>query len=356
MSEDREVIGIRVDANDTVGMGHIMRCITIAKQLKQRDNRIVFFAADEYVRELLEGAGMEWICLHTQWNHMEEEILLLREKLKKAGCGKLLVDSYQVGAKYFDKLRDLCKLIYIDDCFEEIYPVDLLINYNAYWVRFPYKETYRKKTKLLLGTSYVPLREEFQKRGDAEENTLRVMDRRKEMQHVLLSSGGADVYNVLAGILAKAVKDDELAHIVFHTIVGRFNNHGEQLERLAESYSNIRLHREVNNMAELMKQCKAAVSAAGTVLFELSAMQVPAVFFVCADNQEYDSEFFAREERMLFAGDIRTDRQGCIDEICSGLKRILRDGDMRRRMKEALHKVTDGRGAERIAEAIRKLC
>lgn len=345
--ETKQVVGIRADANETVAMGHIMRCITIAKMLKQKGCRVFFFTADEYACGLLEQAGMESVCLHGEWNHMEKEIPLLREAVKKTGCRKLLVDSYQADAEYFDRLRDLCRLIYIDDCFEGVYPVDLLVNYNAYHVRFPYKETYRGKTKLLLGTSYVPLREEFRRReaDDGKEGT----------PHVLLSSGGGDAYQALTGILTKAVEDEELRQVIFDTVVGNFNGNTEELERLEENYPNIRLHRKVEHMAGLMAPCSAAVSAAGTMLFELSAMGIPSVFFVSADNQQYDREFFAVEERMLFAGDIRTQRQECLERICGGLKRILKDADLRQRMKTALQKVTDGRGAERIAEAVLEL-
>ena len=95
--------------------------------------------------------------------------------------------------------------------------------------------------------------------------------------------------------------------------------------------------------------------AAGTVLFELCAMQIPTVFFVCADNQMYDSEFFAQEERMLFAGDIRENREECLGRIGGNLKRLLQDKSLRKRMKEALSQVTDGQGAARIAEEIWKL-
>ncbi len=91
------------------------------------------------------------------------------------------------------------------------------------------------------------------------------------------------------------------------------------------------------------------------MLFELSAMGVPAVFFVSADNQQYDSEFFAKEERMLFAGDIRTNREKCIGEICRGIKKILLDEELQKRMKAALQKVTDGKGAQRIAQAVAEL-
>lgn len=88
------------------------------------------------------------------------------------------------------------------------------------------------------------------------------------------------------------------------------------------------------------------------MLFELSAMGVPTVFFQSADNQRYDREFFEAKERMLFAGDITHDREACIEAVCEGLKRLLTDGALRERMKERLAEVTDGHGAERIAEEI----
>jgi len=159
--EEPELIAIRADANDLVATGHIMRCITIAGQLKAQGKRVLFFTADEYPAAMLTRAGMEHRCLHTAFNRMHEEVPFLRQALMELNCRKLLVDSYQVDQKYFDSLKDLCKIIYIDDCFEAVYPVDMIINYNAYHMRFPYREAYEGKAKLLLGTAYVPLREEF---------------------------------------------------------------------------------------------------------------------------------------------------------------------------------------------------
>lgn len=353
-----QTIGIRVDANDTVATGHVMRCITIAKQIISAGCRVVFFTADEYAGELLEKAGMKYVCLHTNWNRMEEETALLRKELVKANCRKLLVDSYQVTEKYFHALSDLCKLIYMDDCFETVYPVEMVINYNAYHVRFPYKDAYADKVKLLLGTAYVPLREEFGNTETAADDLARCDDssaKDMENSHILLSSGGGDLFNALSGILLEAMRDETFRDKTFDVVVGGFNRNTEELERLAKEHSNICLHYRVEHMAELMGQCTAAVSAAGTMLFELSAMQIPTVFFVSADNQQYDHEFFAAEERMLYAGDIRETRDKCLHEICSRLKLILEDEPMRNRMKRKLYKVTDGNGAKRIAEEIIQL-
>ena len=344
--EEQTVIGIRADANDTVATGHIMRCITIAGQLRKKGCRVLFFTADEGAQKLLSEAGMEQVCLHTKWNQMEKEIPRLKRMLSLAGIRTLLVDSYQVTPSYFEGLRDVAQLIWIDDCFDVVCPVDVLINYNAYHVKFPYKETYGEKTKLLLGPAYVPLREEFGRET--------LSDSRSEdgTFSVLLSSGGGDAQDALLGILQRVVETAGLEKVVFRTVVGGSHPRERELVSFAEEHPNVKLYQPCRDMAGLMAECDGAVSAAGTMLFELSAMQVPTVFFVTADNQRYDKDFFAEQERMLFAGDIRQDRKACIDAVCDGIRRLITDVSLRERMKEKLSEVTDGRGAERIAEEI----
>lgn len=344
--EKQPVIGIRADANETVATGHVMRCMTIAEQIKKLGGQVLFITADEQAENMLSRAGLEHVCLHTQWNRMEEELPVLREVLQLAGIKTLLVDSYQMTPAYLEALRGYVKLACIDDCFEQVFPADMLINYNAYHIRFPYEETYGGRTKLLLGTDYVPLREEF---GVAQ-----VRDAQDEEKafSVLLSSGGGDAQNAILGVLQRAVQIEELQSVIFHVAVGAYHPQGDAIEAFAKIHEKVKVYRPCLDMAGLMADCDAAVSAAGTMLFELSAMRVPTVFFQSADNQRYDREFFEAEERMLFAGDIVQDRDACIEAICEGLKRLKSDDGLRQRMKDSLARVTDGNGAERIAAEI----
>lgn len=365
--EKQRVVGIRADANDIVATGHIMRCITIAEALRRMGFRTVFFTADEGAHAMLSWAGMEQICLHTEWNRVEEEVPKLRELLVRENVGVLLVDSYQVTPAYFEALRDLVKLAYLDDCFEAVYPVNLLINYNAYHTRFPYRAVYGSRSRLLLGTAYVPLREEF---AWAADETLReefAQKAEKKLQRegnrqrggngfsVLLASGGGDREDALMGILERALQRPFLQDVVFHVVAGAYHPRGEELGAFAEAHANVRVYRPCLDVAGLMRECDAAASAAGTMLFELSAVQIPTVFFQTADNQRYDREFFGREGRMIDAGDIRRDKEACLSAVCDGLERLLQDENLRIRMKEKLSLVTDGRGAGRIAEEIAEL-
>lgn len=172
---------------------------------------------------------------------------------------------------------------------------------------------------------------------------------------MLLSSGGGDAQNAVLGILQRAAQTEELKEIIFHAVVGVYHPQGDAIEEFAKTHDNVKVHRPCKDMAGLMADCDAAVSAAGTMLFELSAMRVPTVFFQSADNQRYDREFFEAEGRMLFAGDIGQDREGCIETVCESIKRLASDVSLRERMKEKLAQVTDGHGAERIAGEIMKL-
>lgn len=353
--ENQPVIGIRVDANKEIAMGHVMRCITIAKQLIKRGCRVLFLTADEWARETISEAGMDQICLHTRWDWMEEELPRLRQILTMAGIKTLLVDSYQATKAYFEGLNDLVRIVRIDDCFDPVCPVDVLINYNAYYVRFPYEETYADKTRLLLGTDYVPLREEFV-RGDSVKAAGEGEENEREFS-VLLASGGGDTQDALMGLLQKVVEDKAFENVTFYVIVGELHPRGDEIELFSMEYEHprIKVYRPCKDVAGLMAKCDAAVSAAGTMLFELSAMGVPTVFFRTADNQRFDREFFGEEERMLYAGDIRQDREGCFSAVCENLKKLMADPALRERMREALFKVTDGHGAERVAEEIAKL-
>ncbi len=351
------MIGIRADANAVVATGHIMRCITIAKQLIKQKEDVVFLIADEYPIPMLTEAGMPYICLNSNWENLEEELTKMKDLIHQKKLKKLLVDSYFADAAYLKELTKSCKVIYIDDNFEDIYPVDMIINYNGFCTQFPYEKSYSPNTRLLLGPQFVPLREQF----DNQKNSF--IDEKKEELQVLLSSGGGDYMEAMYGVLKKACEDTKFQNLTFHVILGSFCESKEKLKAFVEEQEKnpttpkIILHESVSDMAKLMAECDLAISAAGTMLYELCAVQVPTIFFMAADNQKYDSDFFMKPgdngvPPMLYAGDIRSDRDVCLTKICTLLKDLIHNTDIRNDMRDALGTITDGKGANRIADEI----
>lgn len=339
------MIGIRADANEIVATGHIMRCITIAKQLKKMGQEILFFISDEYPIEMLEEENMEYVCLQSNWNDLLRELSILKIEIKKRSVSTLLVDSYQANSEYLSQLSTLCKVAYIDDEYRDIYPVNMIINYNGYALQFPYEISYGKDTRLLLGPSYVPLNEQFTKKY------LKANRHNK----VLLSSGGGDRYEAMLGILKEAEKLDIFKCYEFQVVVGRFYESEEVLEKFAAEHNNVHIQKNVKNMAQLMNECDFAISAAGTMLYELCATQTPTIFFVTADNQQYDKDFFEKERAMIFAGDLRKNRDEVLEKICEEWSNLTQNNELQYLMKRKLASVTDGNGAARIAQNLIEL-
>ena len=86
-------IAIRVDANEIVATGHIMRCRTIAGSLAQMGCTVVFVSADYNIAPYIENE-YEYYVLESNWRKMEQEVVVLLDFLNAEGISKLLVDSY----------------------------------------------------------------------------------------------------------------------------------------------------------------------------------------------------------------------------------------------------------------------
>ena len=161
------MIGIRADANREIGLGHVMRCLSIADALRAEGQQVCFILADNNAEELLKGRGQEYHILNSAYNRMEEELEDLQKFLKEKKIGLFLIDSYQVTENYLARLKSMVKTIYMDDIPKFAYPVDGIINYNIYGGDMPYQELTltrngQKEPKLWLGPAYAPLREQFQ--------------------------------------------------------------------------------------------------------------------------------------------------------------------------------------------------
>lgn len=352
------MVFIRADANEKIATGHIVRCITIAKELLKQKINVVFLVSDDASTILLEQNGCKYIVLHTMWNYLDTEIEVARvtriledSKIKQNRLPVLLVDSYYVDREYFLKLKGYAKLVMIDDLCKEIYDADVVMNFNLSSNLFDYDEKYRgKDTKLLLGTRYVPLREEFQEIPENKKTDDRALAGEEGKLNVMLICGGGDPLNFLHDFLMNAICDVDFGNYVYHVVVGAYNPYIREIDELGEKYSGLNIYHNVTNMAELMGKCDVAVSAAGTVLYECCAMALPTIFFCAAENQEDEIKPFSADGLMLYAGNARINRKKTIENALAQLNMLYKSEELRGEMSNKGKKVTDGKGAIRIAE------
>lgn len=339
---------IRADANPNIGMGHVMRCLSIADALRDSKQDVIFILADKTVEPLIKTKGYEAFILNSDYKDMASELPSWPKQKPYA----IIVDSYFVTSSYLTSLkqRTEAKIIYIDDLASFPYPVDVLIAYSVYATSATYSSLYgeAKVPVLLLGLSYAPLRKMFQNAPHREQP--------EHVRNILISTGGADFLHITKRFLLASLPPD----FTYHLLIGSLNTDRDEIERLATPKSNVVLHENVSDMRSLIEGCDIAISAAGSTLYEICACGVPLITYVVADNQLPGAEAFNNLGLGINVGDIRD----CISGSSVGVKMILEavtwlsnDYKLRSEMGRKQQSLIDGHGAERIAKKVlEKIC
>ncbi len=329
------MIYIRVDMNDIIATGHLMRCLAIADAAAMLGDAAAFLLADEQGADLVRAHGHHSIVLHTKWNDMEAELPALYKVIEERHITKLLIDSYQVTEKYLEQLKKHVRIFYLDDLNAFHYPADALICYANYWKKFRYQEQY-KDTSLYLGTAYIPLRKAYMDCGRKKI--------KPKTEQVLLLSGGTDPYHVLDRILEQM---DRGSYGRITAICGRYYDRYEALCSKYAGEENVRIRRNVSDIECDMKEADVAVSAGGTTLYELCAVGTPAISYSFADNQLGNVTKFDEDHLIDYAGDVRKD--AVIGRIVEYLEYYRQNQKERRERSHKMQKLVDGKGALRIA-------
>lgn len=336
---------IRVDTNNFIATGHVMRCLSIADAAVSAGCQVLFVSADDNGKDIVRSRGFNYLSLDTVWNEMEKEIDKLYGEIYTFNPDFILVDSYYVTEKYLGQLKKACKVAYIDDLNSFIYPCDILICYANYYKKFLYDEKYTTTTMRLLGCLYTPLRKAFS------------LVCEKEVYHnvceVLIMSGGTDLFHFIRDFLDKVMQTNSvLSNVHICAVCGRYNEDYVKLSKMYKDSNNIEVVMSVENIEEYMERADIAVSASGTTLYELCACGVPTICYTFADNQLDNAMSFENDDIMIYAGDLR--KSGTIDKVFDSVINLMKNYDKRVAMSKKMRELVDGHGAERIVEELRK--
>lgn len=369
------MIIFRADANTSIGMGHIMRCLSLADAMaadssgstiiSRGKQDIKFIIADESVSDLIQRCGYEPIVLHTDYRAMDGEIDAWEELAPSIDVDLVIIDSYFVTCDYLNWLRhNIGMVCYIDDVLSFSYPVDILINYNAYANIDDYHKLYKgfEEPKFLLGPIYAPLRAMFRNIGHREQKSV--------VTDVLLSTGGSDELHVAVSFLRYLCneKNDRSEGITYHLLLGAMNTDKDEIKALAVDKDRIRLHENVSDMRRLISSMDIVVSAAGSTLYEICACGVPLITFSTADNQIPGAEAFKRLGLAVNVGDLRAPESinpnfvmsrtlsaDANKRIMSAVNNMARNKESRTELGIRQQALIDGYGAKRLAARLMKI-
>lgn len=333
----KQTLYIRVDMNQTIATGHVMRCLSIAEAARDEGIDAVFILADEQAEDLIQSKGFQTFVLNSTWNDLEKELPDLLDLIEKENIETLMVDSYYVTEHYLEALNHATSVAYIDDLNSFHYSVDTLIAYANYWRKMNYEENY-PDTKLLLGCSYVPLRKEFQ--------NLPPKVIRENVENLLLMTGGSDNLGISENILDH-ISLEQYQNV--NVICGRYFGQFDYLKAKYQDFENVHLHQAVDNILDYMLDADVAISAGGTTLYELCATGTPTITYSFAANQLDNVRQFAEDGIMMYAGDIRYDK---VYENIRTIVKEYKEKSYRNQFFEKMKKMIDGKGANRLAKQL----
>lgn len=339
----------------SIGMGHVIRCLALAQQLKKDGCKVSFISKFKMGQEYIENYGFEVIPLkvldeknirfdYGSSSELKLELQQVKGILIKRQWPIIIVDSYLIDKDYIDMLKRSQALVcYIDDgCFPDC-NADVIINgsINASQIKYT-----SHNAVFMLGMSYNLLRQSF-----AEQKRLK---RSSCIQNVLLTTGAADPKNVTGQLLGYLCHMDCFKRYRYKVVLTNafLKENVEQIKQFCLSYNNIELVLSPPDMKVLMEWADMCICAGGSTIYELFSCQVPTLSFIYAPNQE-DNVKLAQEKGLLLS--LGTYQKLSIDLLRIQWNRLIQDKAFVQQMRINMGKSVDGRGCERVVKRLQEL-
>lgn len=364
------LVVFRVDASFDIGTGHVMRCITLAKAMHERDFDVLFLCRNhagnmvDYIAE----QGLDVLVLgsdeihkksehdnhlaHSAWLGVKESVdaeqssdvikqwLILKQASK---VDLLVIDHYGLDRVWESGLKPLYnKCLVIDDLADREHDCDVLLDQSFMRESAAYSDKVPKQALLLLGSSYGLLRPEFLTKRAAS----LLYRANPSIKNIVISMGGVDKDNITRNIIEQLADIDGSRKYVITVILGASSPWLKDVTNcVSESGLNIKVLKNVKDVASLLSECDLAFGAAGASTWERCALGVPTIMFILASNQLFIAEQLSKKEAVLLVAN--QDNQFNLKALMTSLtpakmKSLSSNASM----------ISDGSGVERVIDHV----
>jgi UDP-2,4-diacetamido-2,4,6-trideoxy-beta-L-altropyranose hydrolase len=338
LSEPR--VFFRADASAEIGTGHLVRCLTLADELRRRGWRTAFACASvpAPLADRLRAGGHPLIRLPAATPDASEPAAFLH----RAAGALVVVDHYGLGAPWHDEARALgATVAAIDDLADRPLRVALLLNQNLGASADDYRGLLPDGCICLIGPRFALLRPEIARLRRPPEGPFGV-------ERVLVFLGGGDTGGATAPALAGAAE----AGVEVDVVVGPASPSVGRVRRLAAYYPRVAVHENTPKMGTLMRRADLAVGAPGSASWERCCLGLPTLTITLAANQEAAGAALERAGATRSLGWVgEVDAAAVRDAIVS----LREHPEVLADMARAAYGITDGRGVTRVADALAAL-
>jgi len=325
------------DAGPEVGGGHLMRSLTLAEALSVRGAACAFLASPQSAPLLetfapamsrIEAAGADRNALAAA--------------LAGQGFDALVFDHYGLARPDHDALAGGRASLVIDDLANRPLGGDVVLDSGPNRRPVDYTLLTDGDTRLLLGPEFAPVRSRF-----AAVRASSLARRSGPVRRVLVTMGLTDVGGVTSRVVDRL--RPRLGDVVIDIALGGQAPSLRPLTRMASHDRRLRLHIDATDMATLLHDADFVISAAGSTVWEICTLGLPAAVVVVADNQRAAAGALTERGAALVLDATDAAFEGALDRA---VMRLVTDPAQRAHLSEAAAGICDGQGAGRAAEAL----
>ena len=291
---------IRVDASLQIGTGHVMRCMTLALELKKQGASVEFICR-KHIGNLIEYIQSQGFITHSlasnnltqnkplssahkDWlgSSQKEDAELCRIILEQAHADWLIVDHYALDLQWEKELKKTTKsILVIDDLADREHECEILLDQNLYINKDSrYLQKVPTTCKLLLGPSFALLRDEF-----VLEKQLFGRIRSGIIKRILVFFGGVDAENHTSSVLKTLISiKNGKANFEIDVVIGLKHPFKESVEIFCKD-NELKLHIQTTEMAKLINSADLAIGAGGITTYERLYLRLPSLLHPTSFNQ-----------------------------------------------------------------------
>jgi UDP-2,4-diacetamido-2,4,6-trideoxy-beta-L-altropyranose hydrolase len=338
---------IRADGGLQDGIGHVMRCLALARGWQAAGGRVVFLAhcEGEVVPKWIRDSGSEYVPLpapHPDPGDLQFTLSHLR-RAQSGASGDLptwlVMDGYHFDAGFDLAIRAAGFPVLTIDDHAHRYALhgDAVLNQGLGAQDFYYRAA--PDALMMLGPRYALLRPEFLEWRDWHRPI------RRQVRKVLVTLGGTDADNVTEFAI-ETMRHLDREGLEVRIVVGPTSPHVRSLLRaVRDTLGRFRLLTSVTDMPRLMAWADFAISAGGITSWELAYMGVPSAILIIARNQIRNAETVEAAGAGINGGwRHQTDARS----LAGRMEPLLRSRSIRARMSRCGRRLIDGKGVDRV--------
>lgn len=340
-----------------------MRCLTLADDLGQQGEQVSFICRHlpDYLAVALKNKGHRLLMLrhnfhtqtagdlaHAHWlgTSQQSDATECMQLLGYQQWDWLIVDHYALDARWELALSIIVKkIMVIDDLADRQHECDVLLDQNLYNDQeHRYKFRVPSTCKLLLGPSYALLRPQFL------EARAKTSPRGADIRRIFVFFGGSDLTNeTQKSLMAIAALD--IPDVWVDVVIGASNLNYETIKEFCKSLSRVRIHYQVDNIAQLMLMADLALGASGSTTWERCALGLPALVISVAHNQVAIAEGVDKIGAHRHLG---LSKGIHVEHLTAAIKEIYDDPEVLHKMSSSGWTLVDAKGCERVVSTLKE--